>query len=151
MRMELGVNDEGHVVEVSLVADPGQLGEPIPPEPIAPAALGNRPAPRRYLYPMGGVGGPPAANIHHLDRAQQAIRSVLPEGDYEFLPWSTNEERVGDIAVGWTPMPNEATPGWTALAIAGHPRLFQYRTVTDVGDSWPRPVLCVRLKGTGGG
>lgn len=152
---DAGFDDEGNLAEVSLVADPHQLRDPIPPEPRQPAPPVPGAMTHTWRYPMNGVADfiaqhgliaqrRPSINIHHFDRAQQAIRSVLHQGDYdyEFTAYAHGEEQLGDIAVGWAPMPGEVSPGWTA--IPDHP-LFQYQTVTDVGARWPQPVLYVRL------
>lgn len=88
------------------------------------------------------MGGAPAiAEIRTLDRVIKAIRSVLPEGEYQFVAPYGNRV-LGDVEVAHITPFGTASAGWTSMMPAWP---FQYRTVTSTAwDGYPRPVLYVR-------
>lgn len=108
-------------------------------QPGDPVIVDPRARPRRWEYPIGGVGT--NADIKTLDRAIQAIRSVLPEGEYQFVAPDRNRV-VGDIEVAHVQPFESGLAGWTSM-MPEWP--FQYRRITDVPwGGYPGPVLYVR-------
>ena len=109
---------------------PTEPGQPIHPEPIKLQFFdmkADRPTPRRWEYPVGGV----EAYITAINSAK-----ALWGEDINIVGAYRADRVLGDIEIAYV----ENFAYWTRFTDS----VFSYRMVTDVSAQYPPPMLYVR-------